>query len=354
VVTRDTEGTPVGAIAAISELAKDDTVLAVIGPIGQRESRAAAQIAQRVGMPLLSLASDEAVNRAGNWVYRLRLTPAEQAAQLAEAARKHLGDQQRAAIFFPESQYGQEAAVAFADRFTQLGGQISAVASYSEDTTDYRKAVDELVGRRVQVGKRQRVAKRRADGDGYVSVRTKATVDFDLLFIPDFHRRVSRMFPFFPKAGIQTGAGGEGVAVQMLGLSGWQGSSMKLTGAHAAGAIYLDPFAGSADGGRAEDFAMMFEGKTGRQPVDLDAEVFDGAWLVSKLIEGASGRDDEQDEKSERPSAAKLRLLVANQLPRDEAIAGVSGELRFGLKGAPLKRLRLYQFDIEGTVTPWQ
>jgi ABC-type branched-subunit amino acid transport system substrate-binding protein len=352
VVTRDTEGTPVGAIAAITELAEDDNVLAVIGPIGRRESRAAAQVAQRVGIPMLSLASSEGLNHAGNWVYRLRLTPAEQAAQLAEAVRKHLGDQRRAAILFPESTYGREAAVAFAEHFQKLGGQISAVASYSEDTSDYRKAVDELVGKRVHVGKRQQVGKRRADGDGYVSVRRKASVDFELLFIPDFHHRVSRMLPFFPKGGIQTGEGGDGTAVQMLGLSGWQGSSMKLTGAHAAGAIVTDSFAASADGGRSEDFAMMFEGKTGRRPVNLDAEVFDGAWIVGKLIEKAAGRTS--GEAGEATSTAKLRLFLANQLLRDKTVTGVSGEFSFGPRGEPLRRLRLYQFDIEGTVTPWQ
>jgi branched-chain amino acid transport system substrate-binding protein len=360
VVTRDTLGTPVGAITAIDELAKDDTVLAVIGPIGRRESRAAAQVAQRVGMPMLSLASTETVNHAGNWVYRLRLTPAEQAAQLAESVRTNLGDQTRVGIFFPKSKYGREASLSFATRFRQLGGKVNAVASYAEGTSDFRKPVDALVGERVFIGKREPIGTRRADTDGYVSTRRKATVDFDLLFIPDYHQRVARMLPFFPAAGIQTGEGGEGVAVQMLGLSAWQGSSMELTGAHAAGAIFTDTFAGSADGGRSEDFAIMFEGKTGRQPVNLDVEVFDGAWLVGKLI-GQTSRhfskdagDQSNDSQSQTASAAKRRLFLANQLPRDKTISGVGGEMGFGARGEPLKRLRLYQFDIEGTVTPWR
>lgn len=350
-VSKDTEGTPVGAAKAVRDLAKDDDVLAVLGPVGRRESQAAAQIAQRLGIPLFSYASSDAVNRAGNWVYRLRLTPAEQATRLAEAVRKHLDDQKRVGILFPESNYGREAAVAFARRFTALGGEVRAVASYPEKTTDFRKPLDELVGKRVHLGKRARYGKRRADGDGYAKVRRKASVDFDLLFVPDFHHRVSRLLPFLPQAGMQTGEGGEGTAVQMLGLAGWQGSSMTLTGAHAAGAIYTDLFVGEADGGRAEDFSTMFEGRTGRRPVDLDAEVFDSAWMVAKLLKKAKERHEEADEK---PSTAELRLFLANQLPREPSFSGVSGDLGFGPQGEPIRPVRLYQFDIEGTVTPWR
>ncbi|QDG54069.1 hypothetical protein FIV42_26000 [Persicimonas caeni] len=350
-VSKDTEGTPVGAIEAVRELAKDDEILAVLGPIGRRESRAAAQIAQREGIPLFSYASSDAVNRAGNWVYRLRLTPAEQARQLADAVRTHLSDQKRVGILFPESNYGREAAVAFATRFAALGGEVSAVASYPEKTTDFRKPLDELVGKRVHLGKRARYGKRRADGDGYAKIRRKASVDFDLLFIPDFHGRISRLLPFLPQAGLQTGEGGKGTAVQMLGLAGWQGSSMKLTGAHAAGAIYTDLFVGDADGGRSEDFATMFEGKTGRRPVDLDAEVFDSAWMVAKLLQKAQKR---HQAAANKPSTAELRLFLANQLPRKPEFSGVSGDLGFGQQGAPVRPVKLYQFDVDGTVTPFR
>lgn len=350
-VAQDTKGTPVGAIEAVRALAEDDQVLCVLGPIGQHESRAAAQIAQRAGMPLLTLASVDAVNQVGNWVYRLRQSPAEQAAALAEAVRERLGDQKTAGIFFPESTYGRQAALAFAERFVALGGSVNAVASYPEDTSDFRKPLGALLGTRVWLGKRARAGKRRADADGYLRLRAKPAVDFDLLFIPDYHQRVARMLPFMPAAGIQTGEGGEGTAVQMLGLRGWQGSSMKLTGAHAAGAIYADVFAGPAEGGRAEDFARMFEGKTGRRPVDLDAQVFDATWMLGKLIERRAAT---LAEVSSKISPAKRRLDLANHLPRAEHFKGVSGELGFGPDGQPRRPIRLYQFDVEGTVTPWQ
>jgi branched-chain amino acid transport system substrate-binding protein len=350
VVSRDTEGTPVGAVVAVRELAADESVVAVLGPVGRRESRAAAQVAQRLGLPMLALASSDAINDLGGWIYRLRLTPAEQAEALAEAVREHLDDAARVGIFFPESNYGQEAAVAFGRRFAELGGEISAVASYSPKTSNFRKPLDELVGRRVRVEERARVGERRADGDGYLAVRRKEVVDFDLLFVPDFHRGVSRLLPFLPEAGIQTGEGGEGTAVQLLGLAGWQGSSMKHTGAHAAGAIYTDLYVGPSDGGRAEDFDRMFEAATGRRPVDLDAEVFDGGWVLAKALERAERR---REEAAEPLSTAELRLIVVQRLAALSGFTGVSGPLEFSESGRPLRPTRLYQFDVEGTVAPW-
>lgn len=350
VISRDTEGTPQGAAKAVRELASDDSVVAILGPIGRRESRPAAQIAQRAGVPMMSLASSDSVNRVGGWIYRLRQTPAEQAEALAEAVREHISDKKRAAVLFPESNYGREAALAFAKRFRELDGRITAVASYDEDTTDFRKPLDVLVGKRVQLDPRARIGKKRADGDGYYAVRSRPKVDFDLLFVPDFHVRVARLLRFFPDAGIQTGAGGEGTAVQMLGLSGWQGSSMKLTGAHAAGALYSDIFVGEGDGGRAEDFARMFEGETGRRPVDLDAQVFDAAWLMGQILQKATR---EQRSSDQQLSAEALRGFFIRQLPSKPNFTGVSGRFGFGSRGEPLRPLRLYEFDVDGEVSPW-
>ncbi|MFW6057807.1 MAG: ABC transporter substrate-binding protein, partial [Persicimonas sp.] len=350
IVSRDTEGTPQGAAKAVRELAADDSVVAILGPIGRRESRPAAQIAQRAGVPMMTLASSDSVNRVGGWVFRLRQTPAEQAEALAEAVREHLSDKKRAAVLFPESNYGREAALAFARRFRDLDGRITAVASYEEDTTDFRKALDVLVGKRVLVDPRARIGTKRADRDGYYTIRSQPTVDFDLLFVPDFHVRVARLLRFFPDAGIQTGAGGEGTAVQMLGLSGWQGSSMKLTGAHAAGALYSDIFVGEGDGGRAEDFARVFEGETGRRPVDLDAQVFDAAWLMGQILQKIV---EKQRSSDQRGSAEELRSFFIQKLPSKPNFTGVSGRFGFGPRGEPLRPLRLYEFDIDGEVSPW-
>lgn len=338
IVVADTAGEPAQAVAAVQSLAGDPTVVAVVGPVGHRESSAAAAAAQRAGIPLFTLSTASTVNEAGGWVFRVRASPEEQARALAEVARANF-ELKSAAILYPQTEYGQAAATAFADEFLRRGGRVTAVANYPEEMTNYTDVLDVLVGKKVYLGKGGTVDRWKTDASGFARLRSKPVVDFDTLFIPDFHTRVARILPFLPLSGIQNGDGGEGVAVQLLGLAGWQGSAMELAGGVAAGAVYLDTFAGDAAGGRAEEFSRTFEEATGRRPVDIEAETFDVVWLLGTLAAGA-------------PALEGARAAVVRRLPFTKDWTGVTGALRFGRSGEPLRRFGVYRFDSDGAVAP--
>lgn len=342
IIVADTEGDPAKAVAAVATLANDPDVIAIVGPVGQRESRAAASAAQRFGVPLFSLSTSETINQVGGWVFRVRSSPAEQARAMATVARTSL-ESKSAAIAFPKTEYGEEAALAFADEYIRRGGKVAAVANYPEDMTDYADMLEVLVGTKVYLGKSGTVDRWKTDASGFARTRRKAVVDFDVLFIPDFHTRVARMLPFLPVAGIQNGDGGEGVAVQLLGLAGWQGKSMELAGGVAAGALYLDTFAGESAGGRPEEFSRTFEQAMNRPPVDAEAETFDIVWLLASLAPkaAASAKD-----------LAEMRANIIRSLPRRQMWQGVAGPLRFGPTGEPLREFGLYRFDGDGLVVP--
>jgi ABC-type branched-subunit amino acid transport system substrate-binding protein len=293
---------------------------------------------------LFTLSTAEDTNRGGGWVFRVRSSAAEQAAAMASVARGDL-KLKTAAIVYPKTAYGREAARAFARRFSAEGGTITIVANYPEDTTDFRDVLDVIVARKVYLGKKGTVDKWRTDAHGFARIGNKPTVDFQGLFIPDFHNRVARLLPFLPLAGIQNGEGGEGVGVQLLGLSGWQGTTMEFSGGSAAGALYLDTFAGEAAGGRAEEFSRTFESATGRRPVDVEAETFDIVWLLGTL--SSSAVDAAGGEVAEGGRAALVR-----RLPRKSKWVGVAGPLMFGRSGEPLRAPRIYRFDAGGFVAP--
>lgn len=343
IVVADTEGDPVKAVEAVATLASDPTVLAIVGPVGIRESQAAAQAAQRQGIPLFTLSTNEAVNQSGGWVFRVRASPAEQAAAMADVAFDRL-EAKTAAILYPKLPYGDEAARAFAERFLARGGRVTAVANYPEDTTNFEDVLDVVVAKKVYLGKKGTVDRWRTDASGFARLGSKPRVDFQVLFIPDFHHRVARLLPFLPVAGMQNGDGGDGVAVQLLGLSGWQGKAMELAGGVAAGALYVDTFAGETAGGRPEEFSRAFAAATGRQPVDVEAETFDVVWLLGSLSAAA------RNASAGQTAAARAELI--RQLPRKKTWTGVSGALRFGRTGEPIRVLGVYRFDSDGSVAP--
>jgi ABC-type branched-subunit amino acid transport system substrate-binding protein len=339
---RDTEGDPKKAMEVIEALAAEKSIVGIIGPLGRRESEAAAVVAERRGVPLFTLSSVETITRLGRWVFRVRATPAEQAEFMAEKAYKSFG-LRRAAILFPATDYGREASLAFAKRFVELGGLVVGVADYDEETTDFTPPLSVVVGKLAQVGRRVRIGKRRSNRKGYIRVG-KEKVDFDTLFVPDFHQRVARILAFLPLVGIQNGDGGDGTAVQLLGLSGWQGKSMELTGGKAAGAIYVDVYGGQSTDARSDEFERVFEQMTGRAPVDVEAETFDAVWLLASLAKDIK--------PAELPPGTNARWALFSALPRRKPWRGVCGELSFELDGGVKRGFGLYRFDVDGVVTP--
>lgn len=325
-LVEDTLGEPEGALKAVDRLLAQKAQIAV-GPVGVRESVTAAGWTSRNGLPLISLCSDPRVV-SGPLISRWRLSPFEQAQQLVGMVKGA-----RAAVLSPESEYGRAATDGFVTAWKAAGREVACVAHYSDEKPDFRRALDELTGKRKFVGIGKTHDTKKADKFGYITTGKRRQIDFDILFIPDFHARVSRILGYLSTVGIQDGDGGDGVAVQLLGLAGWRGKTMELTGAKAAGALILDTYGGVDDGGRAEEFDRAFEAATSRRVTSFEAEVFDAVYLASVAAR-------------KRPDAAQLALR--SLIPW----TGVAGEVGRRPDGSMQRIGRLYRFDIDGRVVP--
>ncbi len=344
VVVEDTKGEPAGAVEAVTKLAARGDVFAIVGPLGQSESRAAAGMAQRLRMPLFALSFAEEIDSIGPWVYRIRVSPAEQAELLAR--RAHEMKLKSVAILYPQTTYGERSALAFATAFTKLGGTVASVANYPSDTSNFSDVLDVIVGKKVYLEDAPRkIGKYRRSGAGFVSVRSKPKIDFDALYIPDVHTRVSRLTTFLKFAGLGFGQENVERAVQLLGSAAWQGHSMKLSGGAATGALYLDTFAGESAGGSAEAFSREFEESTGRRPTDLEAETFDFVVALGEVSQAML--------QAKVPDAAQ-REQALRRLPWKTVWSGAAGEFKFAKGGRPVREYRWYKFDVDGEVVPWE
>ena len=333
---------------ALKSAYQDPCVIAAIGPLGQKSSRRLATSLRKYPLPTFSLLADETIDGLSPYLHRMRHDPREYARAIAREAysNRHV---RRVAILVPPHDYGQRAALAFSETFIELGGELASVIPYDPESKDLRKPIKALSGKLAYLGKRKKAGKRRADRDGYITVSGRKKVDFDALFIPDFHPTVAKLLPLLPVGGMQSGSGeGKGKSITLLGMPSWHGVSMRKTEAHAAGALYYDPFGGSHSGGRAEEFVLMFETELGRLPVDIEAEVFD----IIQLI-GANWRAT-----SRNPSASstlqKRRDSMIRSLPRPKKPwFGVCGGWAYDHQSGELEReLNLFEFDIDGQVMP--
>lgn len=129
------------AAAAVDELAAGG-VIAVIGPIEGDSVDAAANRANALHVPLMSLSPTPERRTGGRWVYHA-MHSAEQRARVL-ARRAAAGGVKTFALLSPDSGYGRAVATAFADELGKLGGSIAARESYPTDTKSFTSIAKKL------------------------------------------------------------------------------------------------------------------------------------------------------------------------------------------------------------------
>ena len=123
-----------------------------------------------------------------NSVYR----PEDEARQAAELAIKQ--NKMRAAIFFPESNWGNRLRNAFSEHYGLLGGSVLTSQSYQTTTNDYRAPIRQLLNLDQSVIRRKKVENtisKKVNGDPY------RRHDIDMIFLAATHRSARGIMPAF-------------------------------------------------------------------------------------------------------------------------------------------------------------
>ncbi len=216
VLIRDTAGRPERAAAAVRELARDERVTAIVGPLLSGESEAAATEAEKFGVPLLTLTARVEVPQGRPHVFRLRTMPREEVATLVAHAVENL-EARRFAILYPRDAYGRGLRALFWEMVEQRGGEVVAVAGYDPEAVDFADSIRRLVGyvllsneEKELIKERENMRKRarRLPPEEALELRLEASeltgpnemplppiVDFDAHFIPESHENVLLIQP---------------------------------------------------------------------------------------------------------------------------------------------------------------
>jgi ABC-type branched-subunit amino acid transport system substrate-binding protein len=293
-VLLDTAGDAEAAVRAVDRAVYEAHALAILGPVGVRESRAAAARAVELGMPiaLLAPAEDGAAPEAG--VFRL-WSSGEDLARAAARAAVARGFS-ALAVLAPRDEHGRAQGHAFASEAAALGVRVVAAGDYDPTGTDLEPDLRRFLGFDPATNERFR---RHLSRDPDHGAKTfSPDVAFDLLYIPDEYTRaalVASYLPFF-NVELRTGRdespdelrrrhGGRLPArVQLLGSPGWHHPGLLARGGPAVeGALLVDVCVGGATedyaspGGAA--FAAEFAARAGRPPSTAAAQARDAAAL---------------------------------------------------------------------------
>jgi branched-chain amino acid transport system substrate-binding protein len=141
-VFRDTQADPETAASLTRELAQDDSVLAILGPLSSSVAQSAADAAQGVSMPLIALSQKDGLTQTGAWIFQAFMTPRQQVRALVRQALS-LGIK-RFAILYPDSSYGRTFLQNYQAELAAQECEPAAEAFYSRGSQEFGAALASL------------------------------------------------------------------------------------------------------------------------------------------------------------------------------------------------------------------
>ncbi len=143
-------------------------------------------------IPVLTLNYSEDLHANANNLFQYGLSPEDEARQVAELAVKQ--NKMRAAVFFPESSWGDRLRDAFSEHYHFLGGRVLASQNYPTNTYDYRAPIKQLLNLDQSAIRRKKVENtinKNVKGDPY------RRHDIDMIFLAATHRSARGIMPAF-------------------------------------------------------------------------------------------------------------------------------------------------------------
>lgn len=318
-IVKDTQGDPTTTAKLVEQLAFEDGVIAIIGPLLSDDAKRAALVAEELQVPLISLSRVEELTTIGPHIFRTMVTNSQQAEALADYAMGTLG-YKTFAILHPNTAFGQELSAEFWDAIEKRGGQVRGVESYNHDQKTFTEEAKKLAGRyyledRADYYEKLREIRestndefRRRKAAEKMKAALDPVVDFEAMLIPDSWQQVSLVAPALAVEDIITNAcdkrdleriqkttGKDKLkTVTLLGPSTWsspKGASGDLQliergGKYVLCSVYVEAFYEQSDRPSTKAFVSAFrEAYRDSSITLLDAVGFDTGALVRSVIE---------------------------------------------------------------------
>lgn len=324
-VLRDSANNPKQAAEMVETLARDDHVVAIVGPLARAESEAAAARAEQIGVPLISLSLTLDLPPGGQYTFRNSRSQEDEVRDLVLYALDYLNNR-RFAILYPDTPYGARMMELFWSEVARNGGTVTAAAAYppSGARMEGRKPVglkeifESFTGLKRPLTEATRLLLERVGDD-----RPDPVVDFDALYIPVGPDGVQdlRLIAPYPVTV-------DAERVQLLGNRFWNDDAVLVAGgSRLEGAVFSDVFDRSSVNPRVADFHARHRALFGHRPQYqapgyYTALGYDTAGMLMSLL---------------RDPAHRSPAALARALKSRAAFTGVTGLTSFRPNGEAQK-----------------
>ena len=169
----------------------DNGATNVIGPL---DKTIISQLTQQreLDIPILSLNYSENTQNHTENLYQLGLAPEDEARQVAELAVAQ--GKLTAAVFYPDSEWGNRLRNAFTQYYEYLGGKVLTSKDYAINSNDYRRPIRQLLNldqSNIRIKKLENTISKRTQSTPY------RRQDIDMIFLAATHRSARSIMPAF-------------------------------------------------------------------------------------------------------------------------------------------------------------
>lgn len=295
-ITEDNQGKPEEAASVVKKLITQDNVLAIIGEVASTRSLAAAPIAQRYKIPMVSPSStNPKVTQVGDYIFRVCFIDPFQGPVMARFAHENLKFKKIAILKDLKSDYSLGLAEFFSSKFRELGGQIVSEQNFQTGDSDFKGQLTRI-----------------------------RSANPEAIFIPAYYTEVGL---------IARQARQLGIKAVLLGGDGWDSPKLFEIGQNAIeGAYFSNHYASESPNTATQEFIKTFKEKYGHGPDGLAAAAYDATRILLNAIEAAPEitpqaiRDQLKATKDFEGATGKITINSDRNAEKDAFIVRVEGK----------------------------
>jgi branched-chain amino acid transport system substrate-binding protein len=278
-LTEDDQSRPEEASSAVTKLVTQDRVVAVLGEVASRRTLAAAPVAQRYQVPMITPAStNEKVTAVGDYIFRVCFIDPFQGEVLAKFAYNDLKARRVAILTDIQQDYSVGLSAAVAEHFKAAGGTVLPAVSYSSGDADFRAVLTQVRGQRP-----------------------------DAIFATGYYSEAAIIVRQARELGLK---------VPILGGDGWVGEPLK-NGREALQNTYIsNHYSGDNPDPVVQNFVKAYRAKFSREPDSIAALSYDAVKVLADAMTRAGSTE-----------GPKVRAALASA-----DVAGVTGQLKMNAR----------------------
>ena len=321
-VVRDSQLNPEITKSLVRELVETERVIAIIGPLARKTSEAAAEEAERLRVPLISLSLTESIPELGEFIFRNNQSWKQEIQELLEYATSEL-QACRFLILYAKTREGRQKMRLFWDAAVLKGCKVVAVEGFKDEgQKSLVNEFDTFTGKIRRLGTEDKIILKE------LKEKEVPIHNFDAVFVAVGSGGVKNLSLIFPYSEVYKMR-----KTTFLGDSGWNDSALP----YAPGLrgvknpVFVDIFFQQSKTPAMQQLLRLHERILYRHqnyigPTAYTAFAYDTLIILMQLLE---------DERNQSHRDLRDALLNMQMFP------GVTGNLRFDEKGKVEREMQL-------------